>query len=36
MGLDLMNIFSSYLETIRQLDGFLHELVEPPLWTLEG
>ena len=36
MGLDLMDTFPSYLETIRHLDSFLHELEDPPKWTLEG
>ncbi|MCJ1424400.1 hypothetical protein MMC29_002288 [Sticta canariensis] len=35
MGLDLMDTFPSYLGTVRQLDSFLHELEEPPIWTLE-
>lgn len=36
MGHDLMSIFPSFLETVRNLDGFLHDLEEPPTWALEG
>ena len=36
MGLDLMENFPSYLETIRCLDSVLQRLKDPPIWTLEG
>lgn len=36
MGVDLMQSFPPYLETIRRLDNVLRSLECSPTWTLEG
>lgn len=36
MGLDLLDSFPTYLETIRTLDSFLLALESPPAWKIEG
>ncbi len=36
MGLDLMDSFPTYLQSIRNMDRALKSLTEAPSWTIEG
>lgn len=36
MGLELIASYPTFRDTIRELDGYLSGLPEPPKWTIEG
>jgi acyl transferase domain-containing protein len=36
MGNRLSQIYPSFLQTIRVLDGYLHRMKDPPSWSIEG
>lgn len=36
MGCHLVQVYPSFLDTIRKLDSVLSDLKQPPSWKLEG